>query len=88
MKDLKGQDLAVGDTIVYAFAMGTTPYLRIGIIKEFVTKKGTYGNKWTEKMRVEWQDTERVWDKNTGTHSTQPKIWMSLVEFSSRALKI
>ncbi len=87
MQDFNKQDLAVGDTIVYAFAQGTTPYLRIGIIKEFITKKAPYGDRWVEKMRVEWQDTEDVF-VSVGVWKTEPKIWTSLVEHSSRALKL
>lgn len=88
MKDFKDRDLAVGDTIVYAFAAGTTPYLRIGVIKEFLSKKATYGNRWVDKMRVEWTETERVYDHSTQIWSVQPKVWTSLVENPQRALKI
>lgn len=86
MKDMHDTDLAVGDTIVYAFVSGNMPYLRIGKILEFINKKRPYGNTWVEKAKVEWQDTQRV--RVNDQWVTEPKLWTSQIEFGSRALKL
>ena len=87
MQDFRSVDLAVGDTIVYAFVSGNTPYLRIGTILEFVEKKRSYSDKWITKMKVEWKDTESIY-VSPGQWEKKEKLWTSLVEFSDRALKI
>lgn len=86
MKDMRGNDLVVGDTIVYAFVSGNMPYLRIGVIQEFINKKRPYGEDWVEKAKVEWQDKQRV--RVNEQWVIEPKIWTSQIEFGSRALKL
>jgi hypothetical protein len=86
MKDMRDVELAVGDTIVYAFVSGNMPYLRIGKIIEFINKKRPYGDSWVEKAKVEWNDTQ--YEYINGQRVESPKIWTSQIEFGSRALKL
>jgi hypothetical protein len=88
VQDMRGNDLAVGDTIVYPFSSGSSGYLRIGVIKEFIVKKEKYGSGWNEKIKVEWQDTKETYDHVTQTRGTKPYIWTSLIQYPKSSLKL
>jgi hypothetical protein len=76
MQDMRGVDLAVGDTIVYAYTQGSSAYLRVGTILEFKERK-QWNDTWLEKARVQWTES--------GGYGS-PKI--SEIEFTNRALKL
>lgn len=76
MQDMRGTDLAVGDTIVYAYTSGSSAYLRVGKIIEFKERK-QWNDKYLEKAKIQWEESSGY-----GT----PKI--SEIEFTNRALKI
>lgn len=75
MKDMKDQELQVGDTIAYPFVSGSSGYIRIGTIVEFIMTKAPYGDGWVEKMRMEWP-------KPDGS------VMKSMIEYSGRSLKL
>ena len=76
MQDMRGVDLAVGDTIVYAYCSGSSAYLRVGKIVEFKERKQPYSDRWLEKAKIQWTE---------GGYGT-PKF--SEIEFTNRALKL
>lgn len=77
MQDMRGTDLAVGDTIVYAYTRGSSAYLRVGRIVEFKDRKQPYSDKWLERAKVEWLE---------GGGYGSPKF--SEIEFTNRTLKL
>lgn len=88
LKDMHGTPLDIDDKIVYPFVRGSIGYLRIGIIVDIIEKQDKWNSdRWTTKMKVEWQDTESFY-VSPGVWDTREKIWTSLVEFADRALKL
>ena len=75
MQDMRGTDLAVGDTIAYAYTSGSSAYIRVGTIVEFKERK-QWNDTWLEKAKVQWTE---------GGYGT-PKF--SEIEFTNRALKL
>ena len=75
MQDMRGVDLAVGDTIAYAYTRSSSAYIRVGTIVEFKERKQWNGS-WLEKAKVQWTE---------GGYG-MPKF--SEIEFTNRALKL
>ena len=85
MKDMRGQDLAAGDTIVYPFVSRSMGYIRIGTILELVEKKHPYRDGvFIEKAKVEWTEGHNSipYGSDSGVHL------VTTVEADGRALKL
>lgn len=74
MRDIKGQELAVGDEIAVAFTSGRSACLRIGRIQDFVRTHDYYGEESELKILVEWSVGWHLPDKPTVIECRDMKI--------------